>query len=121
MDLQKAKIQLEKINALYKSMSADVRNISSIERDLMRSYVLQLYEVFLDLPATSVAPEASPVEIFKPTPQVTLRKPEPPAKSPEPPAEEARPEPAPAPPPVVKQPEEVRAAPPPPPPPHTLS
>ena len=48
MNLSQAKTQLEKIIALYKSMSADEKNISTIERDLMLSYIRSLYENFLD-------------------------------------------------------------------------
>ena len=134
MDLQKAKILLEKINALYKNLSADARNISTIEKDLMRSYIQQLYEVFLELPVSTQAPEAPPVEIIKSSPKLTLRKQEP---APPPPAQpepaprkvEARPaapapepDPVPAPAPVIeRKPEPVepppvqRSEPPPPP------
>ena len=49
MDLQHAKILLEKINALYKSISADENRVSSIERDLMLSYIRQLYDSFLEV------------------------------------------------------------------------
>ncbi len=48
MKLQQAKILLEKINALNKSMDLDRGAIAPIERDLMLSYIRQLYEVFLD-------------------------------------------------------------------------
>ncbi len=48
MNLPQAKSQLEKIIALYKSMSADEKNISTIERDLMLGYIRSLYENFLD-------------------------------------------------------------------------
>ena len=48
MNLSQAKTQLEKIIALYKSMSADEKNISAIERDLMLGYIRSLYENFLD-------------------------------------------------------------------------
>jgi hypothetical protein len=116
MDLQKAKILLEKINALYKSMGADAKNISSIERDLMRSYVQQFYEVFMDMPASAIAPEAPPVEIIKSTPKITLNKPEPAPKAPEPPVVEPDPEPEPAPPAREVKPEPVKVATPPPPP-----
>lgn len=46
MNLEKANILLAKINGLHKGMQADGR-ISEIERDLMMSYVRQLYEVYL--------------------------------------------------------------------------
>lgn len=53
MDLQQAKIVLEKINALYKSMSMDGANVAAIERDLMLSYLRQMYAIVQDN-ATSV-------------------------------------------------------------------
>lgn len=46
MDLQQAKILLEKINSLFKSISADNGELSSIEKDLMMSYIRQFYETF---------------------------------------------------------------------------
>jgi hypothetical protein len=118
MDLHKAKIQLEKINSLYKSMAADVNNISSIERDLMMSYVRQLYESFLDL-STVVSNKAPDVEIIKTTPKLTLKKPDPvaePVKEMQPPLRSAvQPDaggledepPAPAPPPPPPSPPKV--------------
>lgn len=48
MDLQQAKILLKKINTLNDSLSLDNGPIASIERDLMLSYVRQLYEAYLD-------------------------------------------------------------------------
>ncbi|MCC6723700.1 MAG: hypothetical protein IT258_04270 [Saprospiraceae bacterium] len=138
MDFQKSKALLDKINALYKNMSGDPRNISSIERDLMRSYVQQFYESFLQLehsPAPVAAPPPPPpvVETKAAEPKITLRRPEtapppppPPPKpeppKPEPPKVERQPEPAPAPPPpppppvVVEKPIVVETPPPPPPP-----
>ncbi len=53
MDLQQTKILLEKINALHKSISLDEGAIAGIERDLMLSYIRQLYESFLDVEATA--------------------------------------------------------------------
>lgn len=47
MNLKQSKVILEKINALHKSMSMDESNVASIERDLMLSYIKQLYENFL--------------------------------------------------------------------------
>lgn len=68
MDLNKAKILIEKINSLHKSMSADASHIAAIEKDLMLSYVRQLYEVTLsDAPATTK--QKSKVEIIKSTPK----------------------------------------------------
>lgn len=105
MDLQKAKILLEKVNALYKSMSADARNVSTIEKDLMKSYLLQLYEVFLDLPVSTPPAELPPVEIIKSSPKITLHKPEAPVApvvtaSPKTVRQEEPPKPEPAPAPV---------------------
>lgn len=48
MDLQQAKILLEKINALQRSINLNQGPVASIERDLMLSYIRQLYEVYLD-------------------------------------------------------------------------
>lgn len=80
MDLQRTKILLEKINALHHSMVADANNISAIEKDLMKSYVQQLYDTLLDAPqSASLKSESAPVKMLKPEPRVTLRKPEPPA------------------------------------------
>ncbi len=74
MDLQKTKILLEKVTALYKSMSADAQNVSSIERDLMKSYLQQLYDIFLHAPSDVANAEPTPVEVFKTTPKITLNK-----------------------------------------------
>jgi hypothetical protein len=125
MNLPQAKIALEKIITLYKSLSADEKNISPIERDLMLSYVRQLYETFLDAPPVSApsknvqqepAPRPKPEpERFAPPPPEPVRYTPPP-----PPVEQARPEPirvveqpryTPPPPPV----EQPRYTPPPPP------
>jgi hypothetical protein len=71
MNLAQTKIYLEKIIALYKSMSADERNISPIERDLMLSYIRQLYETCLDAPSVSTPAQASaPVKQTPPPPKV---------------------------------------------------
>jgi hypothetical protein len=93
MNLPQAKIQLEKIISLYKSLSADEKNISAIERDLMLNYIRQLYETFLEIPANATA-----------TPPKTVAPP-PPAPKPEPPKPvyEA-PKAPPAPTPVYEQP-----------------
>ena len=56
MDLQQTKILLEKINALYKSISLNKGTISAIEQDLMLSYVRQLYEACLQTETPVVAP-----------------------------------------------------------------
>ncbi len=103
MELQKAKILLDKINALYNNMNADSKNISSIERDLMKSYIQQLYESFLDMPGQAVTRSA--VEVIKSKPKVTLNKPAvkkttpapPPAPAPEPAPVKQNPSPPPPP------------------------
>lgn len=51
--MQQAKILLEKINALQRSISLNKGTIAPIERDLMLSYIRQLYEIFLDLEESS--------------------------------------------------------------------
>ena len=77
MNLAQAKIQLEKIISLYKSMSADERNVSAIERDLMLNYIRQLYDVFLETPPSvsdakpqqktaAVSPPNTPPRTFEP-------------------------------------------------------
>jgi hypothetical protein len=109
MNLPQAKVALEKIITLYKTLSADEKNISPIERDLMLSYVRQLYETFLDTPSVStplktVQPEPKPERFVSPPPEPVRYTPPPPA-----PVEQARPEP-------VRQPavEQTRYMPPPP-------
>lgn len=113
MNLTKAKILLDKINRLYKSMSLDADNVATIEKDLMRDYVKQLYDAFLQEAAETTVPvrpkRTAPKPTYTPPPAYT------------PPAPVVRKKietvvtPPPPPPPVV---EEIRAAvvtPPPPP------
>jgi hypothetical protein len=95
MNLPQAKIQLEKIISLYKSLSADEKNISAIERDLMLNYIRQLYETFLEIPAH--ASSATPPKTVAPPPPAP--KPEPPK-----PVYEAPKAPPPPPPPVYEAP-----------------
>ena len=62
MNLPQTKILLEKIITLYKTLSTDENNISPIERDLMKSYVRQLYEAVIDappIPSVSMAQKAT--------------------------------------------------------------
>ena len=71
MDLNKAKILLDKITSLHKNISTDPNNISAIEKDLMLTYVKQLYEAYLlgsSAPA-KIEVEAPKVEIIKSTPK----------------------------------------------------
>ncbi|GJM32333.1 MAG: hypothetical protein DHS20C18_13340 [Saprospiraceae bacterium] len=80
MDLQQTKILLEKINTLYKSIGLDEGAIASIERDLMLSYIRQLYQSFLDVDAT---PETTTRSKSKPSvksnnaPELEIVNPEP--------------------------------------------
>jgi hypothetical protein len=128
MNLPQTKILLEKIISLYKTVSADEKNISSIERDLMLSYVRQLYESVSDISGTpSVSAPAKPIPqpvVIPPQPKVEVYKaptpPPPPVQQPAPivveqpkPVYEApkvveqvayMPPPVPTPPPVVEQP-----------------
>lgn len=55
MDLQQARILLEKINSLFKSISADNGELSSIEKDLMMSYIRQFYEAFVNADGNSTS------------------------------------------------------------------
>lgn len=95
MDLERTNILLGKINSLFRNMNADAKNISNIEKDLLKSYVQQLYETLLDAPeSASPKREESPVETFKSKPKVTLNKPAPVSvvklQTPSPQAEEDR-------------------------------
>jgi hypothetical protein len=107
MNLPQTKIFLEKIISLYKTLSSDEKNISPIERDLMLSYIRQLYETVLD---TSGTPSVSAPIKSTPTPQ--------PVVAPPPPKVEVYKAPTPPPPPVqqptpvvVEQPKPVYEAP----------
>lgn len=64
MDFRKSKIILEKITALHNSMSSDADHVSSIEVDLMKSYIRELYETFLHLPSNAAHLD-SQVEVIK--------------------------------------------------------
>lgn len=48
--MQHVKILLKKINTLNDSLSLDGGSVASIERDLMLSYIRQLYEAYLNMP-----------------------------------------------------------------------
>ncbi len=67
MKHQKSRILLEKINALHKSMRPDNGPVSPIEKDLMLSYLRQLYDLFLD--ADTSAEAGSPSARAEATPQ----------------------------------------------------
>lgn len=60
MDSQQAKILLEKINALQRSINLNKGPMVSIERDLMLNYIRQLYEVYLDADAPETPVKAKP-------------------------------------------------------------
>ena len=69
MNLPQAKSLLEKIITLYKTVSADEKNISAIERDLMLSYTRQLYEAFSDsTPSVLAAPKVAQAVVAPPPP-----------------------------------------------------
>ena len=109
MDLQRAKILLEKINALHKSVSLDNGDISNIERDLMLSYIRQLYEAYLNgevspIVATPVAKTVAPKPPAPEPPPAPVKQQAPP---PPPPQPEPEPEPEPLPPPPPPAPEPV--------------
>ena len=78
MNLLPAKITLEKIIALYNSMTADEKNVSVIERDLMLSYIRQLYETFKEgqIIPTAQAQKSNP--IVTPTPTIVKAESRPP-------------------------------------------
>ncbi|MEL7252458.1 MAG: hypothetical protein AAFO03_28870 [Bacteroidota bacterium] len=113
MDLQQAKILLEKINALQKSISLDKGEVSTIERDLMLSYIRQLYETYLSSEVSSApAPKAKtvappPPPKVEPAPKKAAA---PPPPSP-PPAPEPKPEPIVAPPKPAPEPPAAKPAP----------
>ena len=107
MDLAKAKILLDKINALFNSISSDAGNIAAIEKDLMRNYVQQLYEAILEEGNTTApaAPKPAPTKRKEKVEIIKVEEKKPPRKAPR----------------VIEIPdslkEEVKATPPPPPPP----
>ncbi len=92
MDLQQTKILLEKINALHKSISLDEGSIANIERDLMLSYIRQLYESFLDVDTkasigTKVKASSTSAKLSK-GPELEIVEPQP---TPEPPKKQYSP------------------------------
>lgn len=120
MDLQQAKILLEKINALHKSVSLDKGDVSNIERDLMLSYIRQFYEAYLNTD-TSAPPQPMSRPVAPPSPpppppvEKTVSEPLPPRVEVEPaPAPPPPPPPAPKPEPVVETPAPAPAPVPPP-------
>ena len=114
MDFQQSKKLLDKINALHQSISFEEENISSIERDLMLSYIRQFYESFLNTqPETLSDPERNAIKKAKIKKEASTSSaeeyaPPPKVKIPEPVKEiefevTPPPPPPPPPPPVVKE------------------
>lgn len=114
MNIDKAKILLDKINVLMRSMAVAPEQIAEIEKDLMKNYIKQLYEIFLVDEGSAPAPIPAPIApkvVAKPTPKPA------PAPVPKPaPAVAAPPPPAPTPPPPPPVPKPTPPPPPPPPP-----
>jgi hypothetical protein len=111
MDITTARTLMRKINSLFGSLEDENAQLSPIERDLMLSYLRQLYAVFLEgktpEPARGTIPPAeAPREIKVPPVQVI---PPMPAPTPVPVAKVAKEEiPAPPPPPVMPKPDTVQ-------------
>lgn len=81
MNLEQAKIALEKINRLFNNMSAGSNSISAIEKDLMLNYVRDFYDQLIDS-----------TEAVKPTQKVKKITPKPvPPPPPPPPVVEQHP------------------------------
>ena len=73
MDLQQARILVRKINSLFKSMEMDGSpQPTPIERDLMLSYLRQLYQTFLE-----DAGESGKITVSAPLVEIPVSKPEP--------------------------------------------
>lgn len=74
MDLQQARILVRKINSLFKSMEMDGSpQPTPIERDLMLSYLRQLYQTFLD----DSGAEANKITVTAPVVEIPMNKPTP--------------------------------------------
>lgn len=74
MKVQQANLLLEKINNLHKSIHLD-GEVSSIERDLMMSYIRQFYESYMEseiAPVAKMVKKSAPkvVHVPKPEPKV---------------------------------------------------
>ncbi len=110
MDSQQVKILLEKINSLYKSINLNKGPMVAVERDLMLSYIRQLYEEFLEADAPKQPAQSLPniveTDVKPPPPpprEVPAAKPsyeapkvaEAPKYTPPPPREEPKPTPPP--------------------------
>lgn len=79
MDLQQSRILVKKINSLYNSLDLVEGQLSSIERDLMLSYLRQLYDIFTTTDGASSSPNPPAREVATPAPkhQAPPRQPEP--------------------------------------------
>lgn len=78
MDLKQASLLLDKINSLYKGINTDEGRMAAIERDLMLSYIRQLYEVFLSSSDGVPKHYSTPVETVSHTPEPAPRRQAPP-------------------------------------------
>jgi len=89
MDKDKIGLLLEKINGMYRSLAAADTPPEPIERDLMLSYIRQLYEAFQDSPSPQPdrpdvqPPPAPPREPEPPAPRTPVYTPPPPDPQPE--------------------------------------
>lgn len=114
MDLQKAKIHLDKINREFARMSRDPENIVRIERDIMLANVRELYDAFLSNEITAAPkPAPAPPKMAEPVP---VAPPPRPVAAPEfvpapPPVVVETPRPVPPPEPPVQVPEPIKIAP----------
>ncbi len=85
MNIQQAQILIEKINALWRSMTTTPGQISAIERDLMLSYIRNLYETFaLEFPAPVQAQNPQPPTYEPIAPKAAAVPPPPPTAKPMP-------------------------------------
>jgi hypothetical protein len=84
--MQEANILLEKINALQRNINLNKGPMAAIERDLMLSYIRQLYEIYLEdgMPPvqTAVPPQPSKPEAIKPAPKAQVIEPPKPVYTP---------------------------------------
>ncbi|MEL6355646.1 MAG: hypothetical protein AAFQ37_01820 [Bacteroidota bacterium] len=107
MDTKKAGQLLDRINALHKSLTLDGDGeITAIERDLMRSYLRRLYELYSwpEQPASSKPSTTRPVAKPKSTPRPTpTPEPAPPVVETPPPTPRPTPKPTPPPRPTAKR------------------
>jgi len=113
MNFSQAKLILEKINRLYKTMNLDTDNIDVFEQDLMLSYIRQLQDAFSPkIQNSTSAPRTIPTveKVTKPAPRI-IREEVPPTPPPAPRIIETPVEAAP-----VSRPVVVETPPPPPPP-----